>query len=260
MDTRVWERLEQARLTIDQTSTPLEIDRDEVERFYDPLARLLLERQQDRPGRLIVAVAGPPGVGKTAFTTLLVAVINAMTDASAIQLQQDGWHYPNAYLAAHTTRRGGAEVPLAQCKGTPESFDAAAIYACLEKIRRGETVDFPVYSRALHEPVTGAGRVEAGHRVVMIEGNYLLLQAEPWRQFLPLLDVRICLSAPREALVDGLRQRHLRGGKSSAAAEAQIQRVDLPDIDLVLDQSAPGQIVVRKADSKRILGVEYRQS
>ncbi len=258
MENRVWEQLNRARLTIDHTGTLLELDRAEIEQFYVPIARFLLDRRQALQKRILAAVAGPPGVGKTAFTTQLVAVINAESGRElAVQVQQDGWHYPNSYLASHTLRRGNQEILLSQIKGAPETFDTATAYACLEKIRRGEQAGYPVYSRVLHDPIPDAGTVESHHQVVVVEGNYLFLQKDPWRQFLRLFDVRIFLAAPRAALIESLRQRFLRGGKSMAAVEQHIQEVDLLNIDLVLENSAPGNIVVYKAGSRRIARVHY---
>jgi hypothetical protein len=263
MENQVWEQICQTRLTIDQTDTLLELDRTETENYYDPLACFLLKRYHSQQRRLMIAVAGPPGVGKTAFTTLLVAVINAEAVRQgaehevAIQIQQDGWHYPNSYLTTHTLRRGNEEILLSQIKGKPETFDTTSAYTCLEKIRRGKPVSYPVYSRILHNPVPDAGKVASYNQVVVVEGNYLLLQREPWRRFLNLFDLRIFLTAPREALIEGLRQRHQRGGKSTAATDRQIQEVDLPNIDLVLENSAPGDIRVSKTDNTRISSVEY---
>ncbi len=57
--------------------------------------------------------------------------------------------------------------------------------------------------------------------------------------------------------MESLRQRFLRGGKSMAAVEQHIQEVDLPNIDQVLENSAPGNIVVYKTDSRRIARVNY---
>jgi len=257
MEEKVWERINNTRLTLDQTSTPVYIDRAEVENFYAPLGLYLLKKSRERK-RLMVVVSGPPGSGKTVFAMLLVAVINAEADhEEAVQIPLDGWHYPNEYLDTHTTRYADHDVLLRQIKGSPATYDTAAAFSCLEKIRKGGQISYPVYSRIQHDPIANGGMVEPFHKIVILEGNYWLLQDAPWTKFQPLFDVRIFLTAKAETLLDGLRQRQLRGGRSAEAIEQQITNVDLPNIEFVLKNSARADIVVHKADNSHIINVEY---
>jgi len=254
----VWERLRRGNLLLDQTEVPLEIDREQVERFYHPLATRLLSMSQSVP-RLMVAVVGPPGSGKTAFATTLVAVTNAEAeDDVAVLVGLDGWHYPDAYLAAHFIERGGEQVTLRSIKGAPETFDVAAAYDCLSRIRLGGRVSFPVYSRRLHEPVPAGGAIHPAQKIVVVEGNYLLLDEEPWLRFRALFDVRVYISASVETLVAGLRERHLRGGRTAAYAERQIREVDLPNARRIGSSVHQAQVVVHKSDMRCIERVEHR--
>jgi pantothenate kinase len=252
MNGEFWDRLESQPLYLDQTETPLQIERVQVRRFYAPLARFL--RGKLSPARrLLVAIAGPPGSGKSAFATTLNAVIDAQADASlAICLGLDGWHYPNDYLDTHSLEISGEQLPLRRLKGAPETFDARAAFACLSRIRRGEMVRFPVYSRQRHDPLSDAGVVLPKHRLVLAEGNYWLLDEPPWMDFRPLFDVTIFLVAGLQQLEESLRRRHLRGGKTPAEVERHLQNVDLPNVRRVLDRSAPADILIFKADSLRI--------
>jgi len=121
----VWERLTRSSLFLDHTDARLEVDRTQVERFYHPLATALLSKAETAT-RLLVAVAGPPGSGKTAFTTILVAVVNAEVDEHvAVLVGLDGWHYPNAYLAKHFVERDGHRIALRSIKGKCHSSSAS---------------------------------------------------------------------------------------------------------------------------------------
>ena len=252
----VWERLACSPLYLDQTDARLEVDRDQVERFYHPLAAALLSQSRSVP-RLMVAVAGPPGSGKTAFATILVAVINAEADDdSAVLVGLDGWHYPNGYLETHFVGRDGQRIVLRSIKGAPETFDAAAAYDCLAEMRLGGRVSFPVYSRRLHEPVPAGGTVVPSHRIVVVEGNYLLLDEEPWLRFHELFDVRVFISAGLDTLLEGLRERHLRGGKPAEGTEQHMRRVDVPNIGRVVNSAAQAQVLVHKSDVRRIERIE----
>ncbi len=257
METNIFEALSQNHLTLDQTSTPLEMEWFEVELFFYPLALRLLELGRSQT-RILAAVAGPPGSGKTAFATLLVAVINAERRCEeAALVQQDGWHYPNVYLDSHMVQHNGEEITLRRLKGSPETYDTESIYAFLKRCKAGDQIEYPVYSRQLHDPIPNAGRITANHHIVVLEGNYWLLQENPWHQFQALFDVRILLTTPQKELVEGLRQRHLRGGKTLEAANRLIASVDLPNIERVANNSVPAEIIVQKTDSRNILKIDY---
>jgi pantothenate kinase len=201
----------------------------------------------------MLAVAGPPAGGKTAFAAILAATINAQAgDEIAALVGLDGWHYSNAYLATHFIERNGEQLSLRSIKGAPETFDAAAAYACLSQIRRGGPVSFPVYSRALHDPLPAGGTIRSSHRIVVVEGNYLLLAEEPWARFCALFDVRLFITARLETLVDGLMARHLRGGKTQPAAERQVREVDLANAGRVAPSAVYAQVLVFKSDTRHI--------
>ncbi|GAB4533154.1 MAG: nucleoside triphosphate hydrolase [Anaerolineae bacterium] len=253
----VWERLTRNRLFLDQTDTPLEIDRTQVERFYHPLASTLLSRCSSLP-RFLVAIAGPPGSGKTALATILVAVINAEAgNEVAVSIGLDGWHYPNAYLSSHTLERDGKQITLRDIKGAPETFDATAAYRCLLQVRQGGRISFPVYSRRLHEPVARGGYVDPAHKIVVVEGNYLLLDEEPWRRFRPLFDIRMYISASPDTLIASLERRHRRGGKTPDAIARHIREVDLPNARRVAPGAAYAHILVHKVDDRHIARLEW---
>ena len=118
-------------------------------------------------------------------------------------------------------------------------------------------MSFPVYSRRLHEPVPAGGTIESAHRIAVVEGNYLLVDEDPWKRFRQLFHLRVFVSAGVEALVEGLRERHLRGGKTPEATERYIREVDLPNARRVGPSSVHAQAFVHKADVRRIDRIEW---
>jgi pantothenate kinase len=254
----ILEVVNNSHLTLDQTSTPIQIDREEIIHFYFPLASKLHNLIRGEK-RILVAVAGPPGSGKSVFTALLVVVINAIAGCEeAIQIQQDGWHFTNEYLDTLTFQKEGVEIPLRSIKGAPETYDTDSAYECLKNIRQGMQVQIPVYSRTLHDPVPNARVIKPNHLIAVVEGNYWLLKVPPWDKFQKLFDVSIFLTANPETLLEGLCLRQLRGGRTRKVAEQQVYNVDLPNINYVLMNSSPANFVVYKAENQRILKVEDR--
>lgn len=255
----VIQKLHRADLRLDQTQVPLEFDDEEVQKFYIPLAKVITERASALQ-RYLVAVAGPPGSGKSAFALLLCAVVNICLgeENQAVLVGLDGWHFPNTYLESHFVERDGKRLPLRLLKGSPESFDAQGALSCLQAIRRRQEVFFPIYSRLLHDPLPNAGQVLAHHRVVIVEGNFLLLDEPPWNQFLTVFDSGIFIHASPEVCLAGLIERHRRGGKTEEEIQRQIQWVDLPNIYKIRSLSRGYEFWVEKKDPRHIQQINRR--
>ncbi|MCS7222760.1 MAG: hypothetical protein RML36_05575 [Anaerolineae bacterium] len=223
----VWEALLAEPIFIDDLQQPLRVTFEELERIYLPLAQQLWMQQRALGRRLLVGVSGLPGSGKSVTAATLARVLDLLGRARgdrAIHLSLDGFHRPNAWLETHTgPDHDGRLVVLRQIKGAPSTFDAEAAAQRLARVRAGEeSVPFPVYSRALHDPIPDAIMVTAAHRLVVFEGNYLFLDLPPWPALRALFDMRLFVETPTPARIHNLRERHLRGGKTLAETERQI--------------------------------------
>jgi pantothenate kinase len=195
----------------------------------------LLERiAASGPGRLMVAIAGPPGAGKSSFAEALVETLNADATESAAVIPMDGFHYDDGLLEARCLRSR---------KGSPATFDVGGLHHMLLRLRARDEAEVavPVFDRRLEISRAGARIVSAPMRILVIEGNYLLLNQEPWRQLAPLFDVTVMLRESRSSLEARLIQRWLCYGFSEAEARAKVLDNDLPNVDVVLEGS-------RKAD------------
>jgi putative kinase len=251
-----WKKLEEKPLYIDQTDTLVDVNQEEIEQFYLPLAEMLLKKSHLSP-RLMAGIAGPPGSGKTIFAAVLTEVINTINGtACSACIGLDGWHYPNAYLDKYNQTGTDETVLLRKIKGAPETYDSGAALSCLQRIKNGENVSFPIYSRELHDPVPDLGSVEPKHRIIIVEGNYLLLDEAPWKSFIPLFNISIFLDVETNGLLDGLRDRHLKGGKSIDFTEKHMLSVDLPNIIRVKTGFTSAHIIVHKANNRTITSIE----
>ncbi|MBN9140488.1 MAG: nucleoside/nucleotide kinase family protein [Micrococcales bacterium] len=170
----------------------------------------LVARLRDRAGagRLIVGIAGEPGAGKST----LAARIAGQLGPDAVVLPMDGFHLPQALLV---------ELGRRERMGAPDTFDVDGFVRVLEAVRGdvGE-VAAPGFDRDVEEPVPGAIRIRPEHRVVIVEGNYLLHDAGGWERALPLLDVSVYLSADPGIRLERLIARHIAHGKTPDAARA----------------------------------------
>lgn len=162
------------------------------------------------PGtRRILGIVGAPGAGKS---TLAQALVAALTPA-AVLVPMDGFHLANAEL-----RRLGRR----DCKGAPDTFDAAGYVALLRRLRDPveRVVYAPEFDRALEEPVAGAIAVAAAVPLVVTEGNYLLVAEGDWAPVRPLLDEVWYVDVTEQLRHQRLVDRHIAFGKPPAAARA----------------------------------------
>lgn len=170
--------------------------------------------------RRILGITGAPGAGKS---TLAEALATAL---QAVLVPMDGFHLAQSELA---------RLGRSARKGAPDTFDAAGYVALLGRIRaNAEPVVYaPRFHRELEEPVAGVIAVPSDAPLVITEGNYLLLEVEPWSAVRPLLDevwfVEVDDAARRQRLV----ARRLGFGQDRATAEAWADGSDQRNADLV---------------------------
>lgn len=258
MSRSIWRKLAGKCLSPDFSGDTLTLKKDQVLYHYLPIAAYLLKRVNPF-WRSLVAIAGPPGSGKTSFSMILAALINAIHPHLAAVVGQDGWHFSNAYLSTHSVCRHEGTIILSEIKGAPETFDVDRFSSFLQQARIQPYLPYPIYSRTLHEPISNAGTILPYHRLILVEGNYLLLDLSPWNELHSLFDHTIFIQAPLHTLLSGLRARHLRGGKSLERTENHLQRVDLPNIQLVQQSSTPADILVVKAEPAIISRVVFQR-
>jgi len=179
------------------------------------------------PERFLLGITGPPGAGKTALAEALVEIVDERRGAGfAVVAPLDGFHLPNSALDA----RG-----LRAVKGAPQTFDVQGFVRLLRRIRRepGTTILWPEFDRTLDEPTSEAIAITREARLVITEGNYLLLEQPWWCEVGSLLDDVWYVDAPRELLRKRLIERQLAGGRSEADAVRHVDGSDLPNAELV---------------------------
>jgi pantothenate kinase len=179
------------------------------------------------PERFLLGIAGPPGAGKTRLAAALVELIAGRRgEGFAVVAPMDGFHLPNRVLDA----RG-----LRAVKGAPETFDVEGFVLLVRRAREEPeaTLLWPEFDRRLDEPTPEAIAITPRARIVITEGNYLLLDRPWWRELRSLLDDVWYLDAPRDLLRERLLERELAGGRSHEAAVRHVDGSDLPNAELV---------------------------
>jgi len=167
----------------------------------------------------MLGLVGAPGAGKS---TLAAALQAAWPGASQV-VPMDGFHLANTELA---------RLGRAGRKGAPDTFDAAGFAALLHRLREqvpGEIVYAPEFRREIEEPVAGAIALRHDTGLLIVEGNYLLLDDTPWAPVAALLDEVWFVDVDDALRLQRLVARHQAFGRSTEAARAWVEQTDEPN-------------------------------
>ncbi len=178
-----------------------------------------IERLLADGGRRLLGLVGAPGAGKSTLATALAAALGVRAQV----VPMDGFHLANVELA---------RLGRAGRKGAPDTFDAAGYAALLQRLRvqrPDEIVYAPEFRRAIEEPIAGAIAVLPQTQLVITEGNYLLLGDGPWAGIAALLDETWYVELDAAERQRRLVERHVRFGRSEAAARDWVASTDEPN-------------------------------
>lgn len=187
--------------------------------------------------RLIVAIAGAPGAGKSTLAEALVEALNAPDEGASALFPMDGYHFDDLYLVP---------AGLRPRKGAPETFDVGGYAAALRRLRTRDEpfVAVPVFDRSIEIARAGARLISDSVRIIVTEGNYLLLDRPPWSDLAGLFDLTVFLRVPEAELERRLAQRWLDHGMDPEAAREKALGNDIPNARLVATASRPADITL----------------
>jgi pantothenate kinase len=201
----------------------------------EALAARIAALAATRAGRVLVGIAGAPGAGKS---TLAEALVDRLGPQAAL-VPMDGFHLDNAILDARGRRFA---------KGSPDTFDVAGFEAILQRLKAGGEVIVPVFDRYIDVSRGSARVVPPGARIIVAEGNYLLLRDAPWDRLHALWDLTAFLDVPMAELERRLIDRWHHHGLSDEDARRRAFDNDIPNARRVIDGSVAADVVLRQSD------------
>jgi len=187
--------------------------------------------------RHLVAIAGPPAAGKSTIAVHLCKQIEALGVGCAV-VPMDGFHLDNAILEA----KG-----LLPRKGSPNTFDAEGFAHLVSRLRKADqTIYLPVFDRQRDIAIAGADTVEPDCKIVLVEGNYLLLNDAPWNQLSEYWDTTVFINPGLGTVEERILDRWIQHGLDFSDAIDRARDNDLPNAKTVIDgySAKPNDIVL----------------
>lgn len=204
----------------------------------EQIAKTIVKNAQTSANkRYIVAIAGPPASGKSTLAEKLSHLINQQSNQPLSEvIPMDGFHYDNDWLDQHNLRHR---------KGAEHTFDSKGFVRMTQQLHRAnEPVSIPLFDRDKDMVIPGAKTISPQQPILLIEGNYLLLNTEPWSQVHPRYDYSIFLNPGIATLKERLIQRWLGQGYDTDGAQQRALSNDIPNAEFVLEHSGQADCVL----------------
>ena len=187
--------------------------------YNELLIKLLDNLKNDLKNRYFIALSGPPASGKSTISEKLLKDLTLKGHNSSI-LQMDGFHYDDQILKQKS---------LLLKKGAPETFDVMGFLNFLFRLQNEDDVAIPIFDRSLELSRSSAVIISKETRVVIVEGNYILLRTHPWRELHKFFNSTIMINTKNEILEKRLIERWRSFNIPEEEIKQKVFENDLPN-------------------------------
>jgi pantothenate kinase len=196
-----------------------------------------IQALRERLGKkqILVAIAGPPGAGKTTISTALMNLI-----PNSIQLPMDGYHYYKRELNEFEN-----PTEAFRRRGAYWTFNGAKFVEAIKSLKENQCGDFPSFDHGVGDPIENDIHVTSEHEVVITEGNYLLIEEAPWDELKGLFDFSYFVQCDLAILEDRVYKRHKLVGCTEEEARDRVVRNDSLNAQYILTTAGRADKIIQ---------------
>ncbi len=203
--------------------------------IYDQLLISITERiDNDDKSRYFIALSGPPASGKSTISQKLANDLSAKEYNSSI-LQMDGFHYDDLILK---------EKKLLLKKGAPETFDVMGLINFVSRLQKEDDVVIPIFDRSLELSRSSAVIISKNTKVIIVEGNYILLNSYPWCELHKFFNTTVMINCEKKILEKRLIERWENFNLPKEEIDEKVYKNDLPNGVNVLKNSIKADYIL----------------
>jgi pantothenate kinase len=196
--------------------------------MYDEILRSIADQiDNDDKNRYFIALCGPPASGKSTISEKLKSDLNTKGYKTSI-LQMDGFHYDDQILK---------EKKLLLKKGAPETFDVMGLISFVSRLYKEEEVAIPIFDRSLELSRSSAAIISKNNKVIIVEGNYILLNNYPWKELHKFFNTTVIINSEEKVLEKRLIERWEKFNLPKDEIKEKVYKNDLPNGVSVLKNS-----------------------
>ena len=202
---------------------------------YDQLLDLIannIENSDEK--RYLIALSGPPASGKSTISEKFISDLNIKGYQSSI-LQMDGFHYDDQILR---------DKNLLLKKGAPETFDVKGLLNFIYRLQKEDEVAIPIFDRSLELSRSSAVIISKNTKVILVEGNYVLLNSHPWKELHKFFNSTIMINCDEKVIEERLIERWKNFNLTNEEIENKVYKNDLPNGVNVLKNSISADYIL----------------
>ncbi|KAJ4203178.1 hypothetical protein NW767_005289 [Fusarium falciforme] len=187
--------------------------------------------------RVIIAIAGPPGSGKSTVAQEVARIVAGLPDGPLItSISADGFH-----LSLDTLRTLPNGKELLARRGAPWTFDGDAVVELIRRLRNSpdKIITAPTFDHAKKDPVPAGLTIGPEIQVCLVEGNYLLSNEAPWDAIAGIVDEKWLVTVDQDVAIRRIANRHLEAGIENTMEKALERTLnnDMRNSDFVMRTS-----------------------
>ncbi|KAK2417709.1 putative uridine kinase [Trifolium repens] len=223
-----------------------------VDEIYDALVRRILPPASvslNPNYKFFVGLAGPPGAGKSTIAHEVASRVNKLWPEKAssfdsqvrppdvaIVVPMDGFHLYRSELDAMKN----PEEAHAR-RGAPWTFNPTRLLTCLKNLR--------VHANSLEKlGLEDDIFVNLQHKIIIVEGNYLLLEDGVWKEISSLFDEKWFIDIDIDKAMQRVLKRHISTGKPADIAKQRVENNDRLNAELIMKSKKNADIIIKSVD------------